>query len=315
MSPPRPKPKSSEPKRHHYLPQFYLDGFCRFGRLWVFDKKKHEFREQTPINTAAQNGYYTVHLDDGTKNMQIEKMLAAVEGQTKPIIDKLIHKQKITAQDKEVLATFTALMQSRVPAFEKHISGFFEQIVTKAMKMMFSNERYTEQVIADFEKKKGKKPPYSAKEWKDAVLRGDITVHATRTPSLHAMVTLFVPMTQMLTGMDWTFAYAPQQTSFVISDNPFILFPPRSYDPKSPWPIGVMTPGAKKILPLAQNCCLIIGDPGTRLDYVSLDTKWVQQLNRASVAYSHRFVIARDEALLRSVIKKIDTYAARNPST
>lgn len=92
------------------------------------------------MNTAAQNGYYTVHLDDGTKNLQIERMLAVVEGQTKPIIDKLIDKKKITVQDKEVLATFTALMQSRVPAFEKHISGFVERIVTKRMKMMFSNE-------------------------------------------------------------------------------------------------------------------------------------------------------------------------------
>jgi len=50
----------SKPKRHHYLPQFYLDKFSRSGSLYIFDRELNEYREQTPTNTAVKSHYYAL---------------------------------------------------------------------------------------------------------------------------------------------------------------------------------------------------------------------------------------------------------------
>lgn len=60
----------SNPKRHHYLPAFYLDGFCRDGVLCVFDRERHEYRIQQPKDTAVQGYYYAVTDNDGNRMRQ-----------------------------------------------------------------------------------------------------------------------------------------------------------------------------------------------------------------------------------------------------
>lgn len=56
----------STPKRHHYLPRFYLDRFTDRGRLYLFDREEAEHRIQTPKNTAVQTHFYTADMPDGS---------------------------------------------------------------------------------------------------------------------------------------------------------------------------------------------------------------------------------------------------------
>ena len=63
----------SIPRAHHYLPQFYLRGFSREDRLWVYDRYKNEYRNQTPKNIAVERDYYTVTDENGGKKTDIEK--------------------------------------------------------------------------------------------------------------------------------------------------------------------------------------------------------------------------------------------------
>ncbi len=71
----------------------------------------------------------------------------------------------------------------------------------------------------------------------------------------------------LLAGYDWTFAWAEPRTSFVTSDNPLILL---DTEDKVAEPffgdVGIASPGIKKMLPLTQEVCLLIGDgaPTTR---------------------------------------------------
>lgn len=48
----------SKPKRHHFLPEFYLNGFTREGLLCVFDRETGEYRRQAPKNTAVIGHFY-----------------------------------------------------------------------------------------------------------------------------------------------------------------------------------------------------------------------------------------------------------------
>jgi hypothetical protein len=57
------RPLLQGPKRHHFLPQFYLEGFARDGLVALFDREKNEIRLQQPLNTAVIGHFYT--LKDG----------------------------------------------------------------------------------------------------------------------------------------------------------------------------------------------------------------------------------------------------------
>jgi len=77
------------PRVHHYLPQFYLRRFCRDDYLWVYDRYKNEFRNQTPKNIAVEKDYYIVVDEVGKKKAEIETFFSVIEGKTNPVIEKI----------------------------------------------------------------------------------------------------------------------------------------------------------------------------------------------------------------------------------
>ncbi len=58
---------TGSPKRHHFIPKRYLEGFCRDGFLSVYDREKGEYRRQTPKNTALQTHYYSLEDEHGRR--------------------------------------------------------------------------------------------------------------------------------------------------------------------------------------------------------------------------------------------------------
>jgi hypothetical protein len=73
-------------KRHHYVPQFYLQYFEPAGQraLWVYDKEGGEARPQILKDAAVEFGFYAIEnpLDDS-----LEQSLQKIEDAAKPILD------------------------------------------------------------------------------------------------------------------------------------------------------------------------------------------------------------------------------------
>lgn len=71
----------SEPKRHHTLPQFYMERFAVDGRVDVVDRDDpSKFFNAKPRNILAEKHFYSVETDMG-HDASLEKMFAAhVEG-------------------------------------------------------------------------------------------------------------------------------------------------------------------------------------------------------------------------------------------
>src|SRR5256885_19708 len=123
--------RMGKPKRHHFLPQFYLENFCRDGLLWIRDCQEHEQRRQTPKNTAVIGYYYSVEVEGGRDN-SVEAMLSVVEGRAKPVIEALIQGRAITQEQKDDLAMFLGFLWNRVPDFQKSIEKV-ESFLVKQM--------------------------------------------------------------------------------------------------------------------------------------------------------------------------------------
>ncbi|HZL17520.1 MAG TPA: DUF4238 domain-containing protein [Polyangia bacterium] len=71
----------SEPKRHHTLPQFYMERFAVDGRVDVVDRDDPaKFFNAKPRNVLREKHFYSVETDDG-RDASLEKMFATqVEG-------------------------------------------------------------------------------------------------------------------------------------------------------------------------------------------------------------------------------------------
>jgi len=288
----------NNPKRHHYLPKFYLNNFCRSRFLWVFDRQKNEYRQQTPVNTAVKRRYYAITDSKGIHHNDIENVLSKIEGESKNILEKVEQYCLITLEEKTILSVFVALLYTRVPGFEQLVDDQTEKIIKHLGKFSVPNIEIAKEVIKKFAKK-DEQEKISPKELLAFVQNENYDVKFSRSHSLRIMYTLTRQLPLYLVQMDWQFWHVPQKGSFVTSDNPFILTPPEKYR----GPFGLITKGAKKVCPLSQNVCLVMCDYGERIIHMNITRKQARCINSLIAMHSDRFLFGKDKILLESLVK------------
>ncbi|MFH1673684.1 MAG: DUF4238 domain-containing protein [Pseudomonadota bacterium] len=291
------------PKRHHYIPQFYLNGFCQNNKLWVYDRYQNDFRRQTPKNTTLQKHYYSFESKEEKRDTEIEKVLSQIEGFSKPIITKINKREKIDQAEKETLSLFIALQFVRVPDFEKAVNQIAERLIRHTSRFIFADEKRAEEALEQYEEKTGKKAEVSPKELAEFVLNDEYNLKCNRDLSLGMMLPLGLRFANYFRQMDWLILYAPRKTSFITSDNPFVLVGPPNHDLSSSYGVGFITKGANKVVPLSQFCSLIMGDHGDQTRMSDCTPQDVRSMNISIALSCDRFLLSRDEALLRSLVK------------
>src|ERR1035437_4118844 len=128
----------SDPKLHHYVPQFYLERFTNSdGRLWVFDKKLNRKFCSSPKSIAAETKFYYVSELTGTKYtpLFVEKQFSALESNIAQITGdwlnqinncKSRHQLKISAFERSQMALFVALQYLRTAESRRLLKIFAE---------------------------------------------------------------------------------------------------------------------------------------------------------------------------------------------
>lgn len=293
----------SAPKRHHYLPEFYLKGFSRDKVLFVYDRELNEYREQNPKDTAVISHYYTLKDDEGKKNTEIETVLSQLEGDSKPIIEKLEKGETISEMDKECLSVFVSVLMNRVPDFEKSVNKVGEKLLEMTSNMLFCDEERIKSSIDQYEKDTGKKMDISPKKLFEAHKEGKFKYVINRNLSLNIMLKTSLDIAHYFKQMDWLLLHAPHMTSFITTDNPFVLIPPENLK-SSVYGAGIAIRGARKIVPLTQSLCLVMLDRGTLTVHKDIDREVVKETNLHIAYSSDRFVIGRDKALVIKNVKR-----------
>ena len=94
---------SKQPRKHHYVPQFYLAGFSddgsASGTLYVLDKSKQAQWRSTPKDSAHQRDYHAVDLGPALDPMGVEKSLAHFEGQQSIVLKQILDSQSLPPDD------------------------------------------------------------------------------------------------------------------------------------------------------------------------------------------------------------------------
>lgn len=300
------------PKKQHYLPRFYLAGFGRDGKVWVHHAERGVYEWRNPKSLATRKHYYSVETDTSEMDLTVENVLGMVENTAAQIIRKLDAGEPIDYWDKIHLAQFVALMKFRVPFFERYFADVSDASVKQIMKSRFPNvESVQEELEAS-----GRSDPDNPRQAED-ILRGlqnpGYRVESNAATRIAAMLILTLQISRVLTLLEWTFVVAPEETSFVTSDDPVVVLgsgpPPQLPDD---WPgemnpfslagDGFASPEAQTIVPLSQRVLLAAEGEGTKMEIAQVDRESVREANLTVAARRDNLLVARDEALLRRLV-------------
>lgn len=296
------------PKRQHFLPRFYLDGFGRGGMLAVYDRTLNEMRVQKPEGTGVIGHFYTLEDDHGRKRFELEQALSEVEDKAAPIIKKLANKGELTADERSDMAIFVALGMCRTPDLIDSIKQMNGHMVKHMTKLMFCSVERAKEILRN-----GHDAPATeeelekqAKELVDFVERDQYEVETHHGWALGMSMEMFTTIAPILSGRDWLLVHRDNDKgSFVTSDAPLVL---TTTEPRENqfWGIGFANADALVLFPLTESCALLIFGEGGGLVHRTVGQGQIRHLNLMVADRCQRFVIGRDVALVKSLVEHLN---------
>jgi hypothetical protein len=301
-------PLLTGPKRQHFLPKFYLEGFCVNGMLAVYDRDSNEVRVQSPLNTAVIGHFYTFTDSEGQKRYELEQMLAKVEGKASPAIVKLAAKEQLSGEERADLAIFIALAVCRTPDMVESVQQLTAGLISDIAKSMFSNTEQTKAIVRD---KFGVTTSEQELEVEAGAITkfvqdGDYEVKTNHTWAVGVSVAMALEIAPVLVGRDWLVVHRQnEKKSFVTSDAPVILSTVKPRKP-SMFGIGFCGHDAMVVFSLTQSCALIISGKNGALGHRDVNEETIRNINLNIANGFQRFVIGRDDTLVESLARKLD---------
>jgi hypothetical protein len=151
------------PKRHHYVPQFYLRYFSLSPpdsprAFWVYDKAGGPPRQQTPVNTAVETHFYSVDASGVGRDDRAERAFAMLESAAKPILDRWQNPGvRPTGLEIQEIAGFLAFMHTRVPRAHQVAKEMEEALTTEWLKDLSKDPDRVRGMLSRYEAENG--PP------------------------------------------------------------------------------------------------------------------------------------------------------------
>ena len=282
----------SEPRAHHYIPQFYLNGFSTITRkqktLWVYTIRGAP-RKSTPANEAHERDFYAYDRNDKTR-YDFERALSNIEGAVAPYLLRICADPKLvpTAGEKLGFAIFVALMFFRVHPGRK----FLDKIAADATRTV-SQQRAADPdtFFEDYQ------AVDRAEGWEDRAekLRQDILANAfeyrqTSTDSnLRSVLDATQRLAPILAAMDWALLHAKGRHEFITSDNPVITIQPEGPG-FSVLGSGFDMPGTEVYFPLSAKVCLMMSKESQRK---AVGAPRLMDINVALMSASTRHIYTR----------------------
>jgi hypothetical protein len=305
-----------EPKSHHLLPRFYLSGFCAPEiherenherdrsrcRVWVHDKEQGRIRERGVKNLSTETHYYSAEMPGGGLDAGPEKALAGLEDRVAPILKNLHPGWRPSGDERAVLAHFAALMKFRVSGYRPWALRYAEENETEIRERVFPTPEALREDLRRHGHPEAEDPETVERVFRD-IHSGAYELTLTKNHMLERMFSTGAKAAGTLVQRDWVFGWAPEGTSFVTSDDPFVLMDPALGPPAGYiGDVGFAVTRALALLPLTQKTCLVAFGEGGYVDHLTYSRKDVRDINTTQAKHYERWLIARHRPLLKRLV-------------
>jgi hypothetical protein len=283
---------------HHFVPQFYLKNFALSSsdpRVWVYRRTGEP--QKLPIKTiAAVQGFYKVTIAaTGEKSEVVEQLFAQVEGQVKPLLDRLLEAEtsvSFSAEEFSLLAYFVALLYLRGRSFRAKAHNlrteFFKQWLKEEAKDSIGFKALAENAGYKMEEKK-------LEETRELLSNFDehFTIRVKRgeeSELLKQMFDMAQPLSEEVFHKKWQLCESREKI-FLTSDNPVTVmqYSDMPHAEVRGFATGIIA------LPLSPFRCLLL-EPGRirrELKVSQMGRNAVVNVNQSTMVSAHREVYSR----------------------
>lgn len=210
--------KPNGPKRHHYVPRFYLKGFTSL----TDPEEIHVFRPgQQPFSTGVwgvgfENNFYSYVDEHGTLDSHtVERYLADdIERPGNAVLTKIRNYQSISGKDKEEFARYASVLLTRVPKHRARSRALFPKAI----------EDLRTEILSEVEEARAQEPDES--ETLDHFVAQATQIldeYKVQVPVKLLVNSISPKYAWFLAQMRWVFLTAPTRYKFVTSDNPVVF--------------------------------------------------------------------------------------------
>jgi hypothetical protein len=136
----------SPPRRHHYVPAFYLAQFTEGGkresRLYVFDQSQIKSWPSTPDGTGHRKDFYAVDLGPETHPASFEaKVMSDLDGTFSAVVKKITSEKRMPRGDDLVtLLNFVATTMARNPRTRRLVDQVASHVINEQVKALVSTD-------------------------------------------------------------------------------------------------------------------------------------------------------------------------------
>ena len=291
------------PRRHHFLPKSYLDGFAKDEKVWVYDRTKNEFRRQGPKNTAVIRDFYVFENVSGNCDYGLEKYFSQIEGKAKATIRDLEKRDEIPPDARLNLALYIAYLMVRSPKFDRQVNETADAVLKETIKHACPTVEAAEALARQYGGNTDN-PDISGESLFKFIHEEQFKVVTPRNNVLIAMLDLAEKVTFEVAMMDWMVVHAHPETSFITSDEPIgYIIPEEVLATGEPF-LGLGSQKIVKIVPLSQSIALLLGKFGGGFGHFGYLREQVREANLRIAVECSQYVIGRDEQLLRAIVKR-----------
>jgi len=283
-----------EPRKHHYLPQFYLRGFSTDGkRIYQIEKRTSHGYTCSIRDAAAIRDYHELDDPSCEDPNAVEKRLAEMETQLAAALVRVLRRGLETPDDHASVVQLVALLRVRIPAFKTHIDAFLQQMVRSVGLIMG---------------RKGQLPP-APKGLEDVLRVENLSISIANWKCLEFMFKLAADrrILALLGAMTPLVLRAPERAVFLTCDQPVAVYHPEASPTDAYGSGGLADPVTEVSVPLSSRVLLLLSratdPPATRV----ATFEEVVEFNRRTVIMADSLVFAPEAS--ESAVETVARYA------
>lgn len=278
----------STPRKHHYLPQFYLEGFKlepqkgKKPHIWQIEKSGDQAHYSPAIeDSGCIRDFHTLDFtDEEPDHKSIETLLTKLESKQSALVRKIRETKQIESSQVEPLSEFISLMRYRVPSFAEHVAASLRSVVLDTFKIMYNAGEFSSP------------PPELQKIFDSNGVDESLQVSISNWKILSHMFEIGVSPESigLLAEYDYHVYLAEEPNFFVSSDNPVALYHP-NYEKIRPYGVGLAMKGVEVTLPLTSEMLIRAGrnlKPGTSI----ASAQEVREFNRRTITMGERYIFS-----------------------
>lgn len=269
------------PRKHHYLPQFYLRGFSTDQRsLFQIEKATGRHYQSQIKDTAAIRDFHEIDADGIDDPYRLEKSLAERESE---LADTLRVFLADGTSNKPALAgviRLLSMLRMRVPAVKQHIERSLSSMIRVSAKILEQSGRLPQ-------------PPPGLE---DDLRIDNLNISVTNWKCMEFMFGMAEDedILNIFTRMRATLYRCSSGQLFVTSDQPVALFHPTPGSTNS-YGVGPAIKEVEITLPLTSSSLLKLDhEPGQHLETLATPDE-VKEFNRRTIIMAQSYIFTREQ--------------------